>query len=399
MKPLENTEKQLKNFDIQTNAEIDKLVLNEVLHAQEEYQKSKSDKLKPNLWRIIMKSKITKLAAAAVIIIAVIIGISRFGNPFESKVYAKMVEQLNKARTLTYSVLTKTNVESMPTVRTTWAYKEPGFLRTATADGFVSIFDSIKGTGISILPPEKKYMEMKLTNILEYSANDPFIIIENLRTLPSRADEELGEKEIDGQAAKGFRVTKNDATTTVWISADTDELVRVEMEFANNPVMNTVMSDFQMNVPLDDSLFSLEPPAGYEKLPFKTQADVSTVTEQDLVEFFEIWVKYWSNDGTFPPRISGPEFAKVIYALAEGKLANSQEAQPQRVNNISSMYRGGMFVGMLPAESNWRYAGNGVKIGDAAKVIFWYKPKDSQTWRVIYGDLSVKDVNEEDLPK
>jgi hypothetical protein len=352
------------------------------------------------LRRIIMYKTITKLAAAAVIMIAVIIGISRFGNPLESKVYARMVEQLNKARTLTYSVLTKTNVESMPTVRTTWAYKEPGFLRTTTADGFVLIFDSIKGTGISIMPPEKKYMEMEITNILKHSANDPFIIIENLRTLPSRADEELSEKEIDGQAAKGFRVTKNDATTTVWISTDNDELVRVEMEFANNPVMNTVMSDFQMNIPLDDSLFSLEPPAGYEKLPFKAQADVSTVTEQDLVEFFETWVKYWSNDGTFPPRISGPEFAKVVYALAqEGKLASTQEAQNQRVNSISSMYRGGMFVGMLPAESNWRYAGENVKYGDATKPIFWYMPSGSSRYRVIYGDLSVKDVAPEDLPQ
>jgi len=39
-----------------------------------------------------------------------------------------------------------------------------------------------------------------------------------------------------------------------------------------------------------------------------------------------------------------------------------------------------------------------VKLGDASKAIFWYQPKDSEIWRVIYGDLSVKDVNEEDLP-
>ena len=50
-------------------------------------------------------------------------------------------------------------------------------------------------------------------------------------------------------------------------------------------------------------------------------------------------------------------------------------------------------------EGKWRYAGDGVKLGDGPKAIFWYKPKDSQTWRVIYGDLSVKDINEEDLPK
>jgi hypothetical protein len=93
MNPLRNTENQLKNFDIQTNVEIDKLVLNEVLHAQEEYQKSKSDKFKPNVWRIIMKSKLTKLAAAAVIIIAVGIGLIYYLGNNQNPTINRVVEQ------------------------------------------------------------------------------------------------------------------------------------------------------------------------------------------------------------------------------------------------------------------------------------------------------------------
>jgi hypothetical protein len=31
--------------------------------------------------------------------------------------------------------------------------------------------------------------------------------------------------------------------------------------------------------------------------------------------------------------------------------------------------------------------------------IFWYKPKGSQTYKVIYGDLSIKEVAEGDLPR
>jgi hypothetical protein len=45
------------------------------------------------------------------------------------------------------------------------------------------------------------------------------------------------------------------------------------------------------------------------------------------------------------------------------------------------------------------YAGNGVKVGEADKAIFWYLPEGSGAYRVIYGDLSVKDVAEENLPK
>jgi hypothetical protein len=56
-------------------------------------------------------------------------------------------------------------------------------------------------------------------------------------------------------------------------------------------------------------------------------------------------------------------------------------------------------VHALPSESDWHYVGKDVKFGEADKPIFWYKPEGSQTYRVIYGDLSVKDVAQEDLPK
>jgi hypothetical protein len=53
----------------------------------------------------------------------------------------------------------------------------------------------------------------------------------------------------------------------------------------------------------------------------------------------------------------------------------------------------------LKGEGKWHYAGEGVKLGDAGKAIFWYRPKGSDTYRVIYADLSVKDVVPENLPK
>jgi len=57
------------------------------------------------------------------------------------------------------------------------------------------------------------------------------------------------------------------------------------------------------------------------------------------------------------------------------------------------------FAEALPAGSDWYYAGRDVKFGDAQKPIFWYRPAGSQTYRVIYGDLSVKGVPPEELPK
>ncbi len=94
--------------------------------------------------------------------------------------------------------------------------------------------------------------------------------------------------------------------------------------------------------------------------------------------------------------MAGSEIAKVVMDMAkQGKLKGEvwEKADP------TQMFNSLLFVANLPKESNWRYAGNGVKLGTADKAIFWYKPAGSEKYRVIYGDLSVKEINEADLPK
>jgi outer membrane lipoprotein-sorting protein len=75
MRPAENIEKLVKNINIGTNAKIDEEVLGEVVKAFEKSKSKKTSATEQNIWRIIMKSKITKIAAAAVIIVAVILSI------------------------------------------------------------------------------------------------------------------------------------------------------------------------------------------------------------------------------------------------------------------------------------------------------------------------------------
>jgi len=91
MKPPENIEKFIKNIDIDTNTKVDEAVLDDVLKAFEKSKKpalsrvegTKSATYQPNIWRIIMKSKITKLATVTVIIIAVMIVIHWFDSPID----------------------------------------------------------------------------------------------------------------------------------------------------------------------------------------------------------------------------------------------------------------------------------------------------------------------------
>ncbi len=54
-------------------------------------------------------------------------------------------------------------------------------------------------------------------------------------------------------------------------------------------------------------------------------------------------------------------------------------------------------INKLPANSNWHYNGQDTTLGDANAAIFWYKPKDSDIYRVIYGDLTIEDIDPEDI--
>lgn len=102
MRPAKNIEELIKNINIDTNAKMDKAVLNDVLGALENSKKKRPAVSQPNIWRTIIKSKITKLAAAAVIIIGVLIGINYFGGSIDgaSLAFAQVREAMEKVNWL-----------------------------------------------------------------------------------------------------------------------------------------------------------------------------------------------------------------------------------------------------------------------------------------------------------
>lgn len=81
MRPIDNMEKLIKKLRYKASAETHERVLGNVLQELDKSEKDKSDVIVPNIWRTIMKSPVTKLAAAAVIIIAV----SLFGLFFQNQ--------------------------------------------------------------------------------------------------------------------------------------------------------------------------------------------------------------------------------------------------------------------------------------------------------------------------
>jgi len=396
MRPTENIEKLIEKLRYKTSTETHDRVLGNVLQALDEKEKQKPGVIKPDIWRTIMNSKITKLATAAAIIVAVLVSFHYLGGS-ASTVYADVVERLQKARTLLYTVTTTTPIEGMPDMEMEVAFKEPGYMRMTLPGGYVSVMDCMQGKALSIIPERKQFIEMEMSNLPADAGQREFNVIERLRTLPERADEALGDREIDGRMVQGYRVTEEGVTNTVWIDPKTRELVEVETEFDNAPGMSRTMANFKFDVELADSLFDLAPPDGYTRVGL--QVDASEANEQDLVEYLRLW-STWTKDGTFPPTLNPVAMAKVAMEMQkEGKFRDGQTSEQDRLQHMMKLTRGVTFVMKLPAESNWRYAGENVKYGDSQTPIFWYKPEGSVTYHIIYGDLSVKNVSPENLPQ
>ena len=73
--------------------------------------------------------------------------------------------------------------------------------------------------------------------------------------------------------------------------------------------------------------------------------------------------------------------------------------EEQQIEVATRWGQGYVFIRFYKGQGQWHYAGQGVKLGDGSKAIFWYQPQESETWRVIYGDLRGEDVAAENLPQ
>ncbi len=114
MKPADNINKLIKKLHLKASSELDKRVHDDITKALAETQKTKSAQPAPNIWRIIMKSKTTKLAAAAVIIIAVVLTINIFDTTMPTASAAQVLQDAIDAVSDLWSVHMKARMRTLP---------------------------------------------------------------------------------------------------------------------------------------------------------------------------------------------------------------------------------------------------------------------------------------------
>jgi hypothetical protein len=151
----------------------------------------------------------------------------------------------------------------------------------------------------------------------------------------------------------------------------------------------------QFDVPMDESLFSMEVPEGYTRQ--ETSLDLKSGTEENFIKGLGLWAEYIGN-GFFTNDVSIEAFIQNAPMMGM-KLEKSGLSDEEQMEIGLAIGQHMLFIRFYQGEGEWVYNGKDVRYGDGDIPIFWYKPKDSPIWRVIYGDLRVEDVDEKDLPQ
>ncbi len=304
-----------------------------------------------------MKSPITKLAAAAAIIIAVTVGILQLGSG--TVTWAKVVEPILNARTIICDMIIG-NDESNPVMHEIIVGSR--IRRTMSNMPNMTMVIDLDSANMLVLDSEAKtasYIDIQgeLRDRTQSYVNFLRNIITKMKDNPNI--EKLGEQIIDGHKAVGFTGRGPNEEVTIWADAKTALPIRIYLRVGQ---MCAILKNFELDAPVDDSLLSMDVPPGYTKK--ETQFDLGNATEQDFVESLRVWARVLG-DGTFPDAIGTENAMKEMPMLGQkvGKL-NLPEEQATQMG--MAFGKGMLFHQIIDTRGDdWHYAGSGVKLGDA----------------------------------
>jgi outer membrane lipoprotein-sorting protein len=353
------------------------------------------------------------LARAAIfLIVAGAVFAALFVNLNSSSVaFADVIKKVRQSRSLTFTAHT-----TMPGMKQPVAMKffatEDGRFRMEAGDLSILIFDPAAKKGLMLMPKQKQAILLDNPNELTgQKGNGDFIkAIDSFKKLGDRPQRELGEKKIDGRTLRGFVATHENLEYTFWADPKTGEPIRIEVEPLAGIVpdgsaagmLKIAMTDFRLDPVIDPAKFSLDVPDGYSQMSI--QLPRVPGGEESLLTVLRGYTR--RSGGKFPASLTDwAAYGKVLKAdamkaavagvrPAPGALAGVSGEAMEYMANISAIIP---FLTGLPKDG-FDYRGNGRTLEDADQIVFWYRRADG-THRAIFGDLTVRDVNPQDVRK
>ncbi len=354
----------------------------------------------------------TRIGAAAAVL-AALVGLVFWLGPGRGEALAlvSVAEALNEVQSARWktTAVVKFPQEEPRTMNELGMFLAPSRERkeyTVEGEKSIGIFDARTNKTLVLVPATKTATVLSLKDSPPGARSGGTFL--DLRKLVLDAQsggpaiaESIGVQVIDGRRAEGFRLQIGANEATIWADPKTALPIRVEMVMSGPTEVRIVMTDFEVDVDLDESLFSLDVPEGYTVEEVQLLLPKKPIVP--LANTLGLVAEH--NGGVFPPSLRGEQgidgFLPRIGPALEKKYGRDSPELRKAGSELAAKSAGAFgMLGLLRPEHDWHYAGKDVKLNTPNRPIFWWKPTMiSDHYEVIYADLTVRDVAPEDLPK
>ncbi|MGD8499826.1 MAG: LamG domain-containing protein [Phycisphaerales bacterium] len=360
-----------------------------------------------------MKSPITKLATAAVIIIAVLMGLHVIGPG--SVALAEVLEHLERINAYAYKMkMNMANVPGMPANRPVnlemevVVAKDIGTLTTShigdspVGETYVVLDEKAI---VSIMPNQRQYMRIKLTDEIfekmQKENGDPRALV---KQFTENKYTELGRSIVDGTEVEGFEskdpnIVENilgNVVGRIWVDTATKLPVRCEIEVSSDSgetMMDMTVYGYEWDIEVAPESFVFTIPEDYKLV---AEVDLSA-DEQYHLEILGLFAEL--TGGKYPSELT---VVKVMEEFQNAMIMNfghpmTEASQSETIQKIMSLQMTGAFYTRLASEGkDPAYYGATVTAEFPHAVLMRWK-NDNGTYKVIFGDLSVGEVTPEEL--
>jgi outer membrane lipoprotein-sorting protein len=217
------------------------------------------------IWRTIMNSRMTTLATAAAVVIAVVVGMDYIGAPLDGAnvTWGEVLENIRDARSLTWKTLCVVEGEAPKIMQA--MVLEPHYRRFELPDGRIWISDYDQGRAVTL---DSSSSTFSVESPIREGHRDIYDTFRNFQSARGYSAERIGERQIDNKPVIGFRLTKENQNfdeIKIWVDPETQLPVQIEaiLESGLEQSIQFITTEIIFDSEIDLSLFSLEPPAGY----------------------------------------------------------------------------------------------------------------------------------------
>jgi hypothetical protein len=395
-----------QKLDESMPARQEKLI--EYLNSCARAERSKYDKLFL-IRRTIMKSRMAKLTAAAVITLAMVVCIDRFGGSVgtASVAWGKVVENVEQVRSSVYR--TKTTILGLPYVNRGAMRQTEGLAYYSSEHGMrIDRYENAKlievkhwvpaeNAIISIFPPKKRYQRNVFSQQEFTRRHRKRNWKEFIKHFMSFEHSKLGRRIINGVELEGAEVNDpkvmldnayESVVVRLWVDVQTNLPARVEMkgtagggaikceQVVDVVELNTELaaSEFEPNIPQDYTLCK--------------EVQVEDEDEGRAIRGLRLFAQV--TGGQYPSSLALLTAVSELYAARSlEKLRTLGKEEKEEAMSIHSTCA--FYAALDRAGKDVAYYGGEVTADDVDAVLIRWKNSDNE-YRVIFGDLTAENV-------